>query len=368
MFSYDSLLSKINAERFAYYVDQAAPPGENTDITLQFFNDRITKEDIVKILQSETKVNQVLEPSAFDANPTYRDRGVIHEDYMKLFFFRESMYLNESDAARFADILTLASDTRDSDLLLFAKDYFDDSYNLISGARLQSERMRASLLSTGSFTVKSKNQSLEYSSSFITDDWEAKSLFKLTGTDAWKEENANTMDPIRDIASIIDAKRDQGVIVSHLVMTRKTLSLILFSTKIQKQLETLGYIGTDDVKKYIESRLNVTIHLYDKVFKDTDGKEKAMFKTGVITFLPDKYIGSTFYTSTPEQKFKKIAFDVNANPYITHSVIAPNISVRVGFEPIGSNPLRLSTTVSQYVAPVVSDRKGVTILEIDSEG
>lgn len=362
---YRQILSDINADGFVTYLEGSDALYDSTDISKTFFKDTVGTDDIVNVLQLEAPINKVLEPSAFDANPTYRDREQIGQYFESLLFFREAMYLNEKQASTLLEILEKAKMMGDSTaLMMHIKKLYDDAARLVAGANLQSERMRASLLCDGTFKVTSKDGKLEYSSGFRNSEWEKTGLIKLTGTDEWKEQNKATMNPVRDIAKIIEKKRLEGVIIKHLVMTTATLTAMSNATIINTQLENSDYVGALDVQKYIENRLNIKIHLYDKIFNDTDGKDKPMFKDNVVTFLPDKKIGKTYYSLTPEQRFDKLSQNVNSYGMATHRTVAPNISVRMGFEPMGSNPLRLYTMVSQMTAPIVESKREVTILEV----
>lgn len=362
---YEQILNDISATGLVRYLEDSEDPSKETDVTKMFFKDTVTTDDVITTLKLKAPINKVLEPSAFDANPTYRDRENFEKSYESLLFFREAMYLNEKQASDLVGIIEQCRAIGDrTTLLMFIKRLYDDAGRLVLGAKLQSERMRASLLCDGTFTVKSKDQLLEYSSGFRNTEWEQNGLVKLTGTDQWIEANKDTMNPVRDLAKIIEKKRLQGVIIKHLIMTTATLSAITNATAINTQLDNPDYLGVLDVQRYIENRLNIKIHLYDKIFNDTDGKDKPMFKDNIVTFLPDKKIGTNYYSLTPEQKFEKLSYNVNSTGIATHKTIAPNISVRVGFEPLSSNPIRLYTMVSQMTAPIVEDKEGVTILEV----
>lgn len=364
---YEQILNDISATGLVRYLEDSEDSSKETDVTKMFFKDTVTTDDVITTLKMKAPINKVLEPSAYDTNPTYREREDFSKSYESLLFFREAMYLNEKQASDLVGIIDHCRALGDrTPFLMFIKRLYDDAGRLVLGAKLQSERMRASLLCDGTFTVQSKDKMLKYSSGFRDTDWESTGLIKLTGTDEWKEDNKDTMNPVRDIAKIIEKKRLQGVIVKHLIMTTATLSLITNATAINNQLENPDYLGVLDVQRYIENRLNIKIHLYDKIFNDTDGKDKPMFKDNVVTFLPDKKIGTNYYSLTPEQKFEKLSYNVNSTGMATHKTISPNISVRVGFEPLGSNPIRLYTMVSQTTAPIVEDKEGVTILEVKS--
>jgi len=88
-----------------------------------------------------------LKPSAFDTQATFRDRQTVELQKSKMPFFRERMKIDEETRQK---IMAISNDKLLDGIV---RNIFDDTNNLIRGARAQRERMAMELISTGKINV-----------------------------------------------------------------------------------------------------------------------------------------------------------------------------------------------------------------------
>ena len=97
-----------------------------------------------------------LKPSAFDTQATFRDRQSVELQKSKMPFFRERMKVDEETRQQIMAI------SNDSVLEGIVSNIFDDTNNLIRGARAQRERMAMELISTGKIDIVGNGVRLAY--------------------------------------------------------------------------------------------------------------------------------------------------------------------------------------------------------------
>lgn len=297
-----------------------------------------------------------LMPSAFDTKPTLRGRIGVKDFSTKMPFFRESMKLNEEDRQQLLMFQEMANNQYAKQLM---QNIYEDRANLVSGALVQSERMRMSLLVDGTIDIVAPDKSgvsVQYKYNY---DPEGEWVDSNTDTVA-----ENWSDPTADIYGDIDKlKKDaqaRGILLTRAICTTKTWSYICKNEAIKKDMNPVGYqniiISDADVRRYLVEKLGITFTIYDKMYKNENGEDKQFYPDNYVTFLPTGTLGSTWYGTTPEE-----ADLMGGNKDADVSIVNTGIAILNKKE---SLPVNLITSVSQIVLPSFERMGDVFVLKV----
>lgn len=297
-----------------------------------------------------------LMPSAFDTKPTLRGRIGVKDFSTKMPFFRESMKLNEEDRQQLLMFQEMANNQYAKQLM---QNIYEDRANLVSGALVQSERMRMSLLVDGTIDIVAPDKSgvsVQYKYNYDPEG-------------EWVDSNTDTVtkswsDPTADIYGDIDKlKKDaqaRGILLTRAICTTKTWSYICKNEAIKKDMNPVGYqniiISDADVRRYLVEKLGITFTIYDKMYKNENGEDKQFYPDNYVTFLPTGTLGSTWYGTTPEE-----ADLMGGNKDADVSIVNTGIAILNKKE---SLPVNLITSVSQIVLPSFERMGDVFVLKV----
>ena len=242
-----------------------------------------------------------LMPSAFDTKPTVRGRIGVKDFSTEMPFFRESMQLNETDRQQLLMFQEAANNVYARQLITTI---FDDRANLISGALVQSERMRMSLLVDGTINISAPDKAgivVNYKYNYDPEgEWVDANTNTVT-TD-WSDPDASIYD---DILAIKKDAQARGIILTRAICTTKTWNYICKNNEIKKDMNPVGYqniiISDADVRKYLVEKLGINFVVYDKMYKDEAKTDRQFYPDDYVTFLPDGTLGNTWYGTTPEE-------------------------------------------------------------------
>ena len=282
-----------------------------------------------------------LVPSAFDTEATYRDRLSLEVQKTQMSFFRERMKIDETTRQQ---IMTIS---QDSILRAFIPRIFDDTNNLIRGARASRERMCMELISTGKIKVNGNGVNMEYDY-HLSKDQKVKPAVKWT-------DSANAK-PIQDMIDWIDDFRTKyGVVMEYAVMNTKTFNLIKASDSMKAilypnvQASNMQIVTPQQVKETIERFVGVRILLNDNVYAlKVGGRGVKYFPDGVVTFLPrGGVLGKMTFGTTPEEA------DLATNPKFASNTAIIDTGVAVYTKTI-DHPVNVEVIVSQICLPSFS--------------
>lgn len=279
--------------------------------------------------------------SAFDTQATYRDRLGIEVQKTKMPFFRERMKIDEETRQM---IITV---NQDAVLRSYLPRIFDDTNNLIRGARATRERMAMELISTGHVKIKGNGVNLDY-------DYKLNRDQRVTAAVKWSD-TANAT-PVQDIIDWVEAFRTKyGVVLEFMVMTSKTFGYIKSSNEVMAYLyPEASVVGKQlvtpaQVKELIRSVAGVNILLNDNVYAvKVGGKGVKMFPDGVVTFIPrGGTLGNMTFGTTPEE------IDLLSNPKFAANTRIVDTGVAVYTRTI-DHPVNVEVIVSQICLPSFS--------------
>lgn len=285
-----------------------------------------------------------LMPSAFDAKPTLRDRIGAASVQTEMPFFRESMRIGERDRQ---NLLMFLDSNRSQYAYNIVMKIFDDVNNLVEGAKVQSERERMAILTTGAIDIVApddKGVSVEYKYNFDkSGKWARSNIVKVAK--AWSNHAEST--PIADIQNIVNTAANHGVVIKRAILSNKTWTDLTQNASIKNDMnltEGQKIIMTDNMlRTYLLAKTGVTFVVYNKMYKDEAGADKAFYPDNNVTFIPEGTLGKTWYGTTPEE-----ADLMSGGTNASVSIVNTGIAVTTLKEAV---PVNVMTVVSQIVLP-----------------
>jgi hypothetical protein len=277
-----------------------------------------------------------LKASAFDTQPTYRDRIGVELKKTKLPFFRERMKIDEETRQQ---IMAISNDAL---LANYLGRIFDDVGNLRRGAKAQRERMAMELISTGHVKIEGNGVKLDYNYNLHKNQKVASS---------WA--NPATSKPIQDIIDWVDAFRTKFYVpLAYAVMNTKTFNLIKASDSVKYAIyptattPTNLFVTSPQVKDFVQTATGVRILINDNAYADTvGGAAKPFFPDYTISFLPvGGTLGNMVFGTTPEE------IDLYTNPKVAGQTRITDTGVAV-YTRVIDHPVNTEVIVSQICLP-----------------
>ena len=283
-----------------------------------------------------------LKASAFDVQATFRDRLSVETRTQTMPFFKEGMRVDEKIRQQ---LLNLASAGNAQVLAPLVRNIFDDTSNLLRGARVTRERMVMELISTGKIAINNNGVAMEYDYG-IDEDYQ-----KVKAAKAWSD--TDTSNPLKDMREWVeDFKIRYGVTLGYAVMTSKTFSYIANNKNVIKQLyptvtDPSGLmIRNEQVKQLVLETVGVRILINNNIYAtQVRGANKKFFPDNVVSFLPDGgVLGNMVFGTTPEEVDLLNSALTSAKVQITDTGVAVKTSVSY-------DPVNVNTIVSQICLP-----------------
>ena len=298
-----------------------------------------------------------LAPSTFDAKARFRDRVGIAINETQMPFFREGYMVKEADEQEIMRV----QDSKDPYAQQVLDSIFNDTQNLIDGAKVVPERMIMQLLAPigGVFGIQIKANGVDYTYDYDPDKTMKTKHYAKIESEADKWTNAETCDPIRDMENALDAQEaETGERPAVFLMAKATFNLIKNSKKVQSgvlaQNTTANVNYTSKrVQSYVEEELNIKIVIYDKQYKDESGLAKKFYPANMIAMLPNAPIGSTWYGTTPEERGGDNGASV--------SVVDTGVAISTYTTP---HPVNTFATASEIVLPSWEKAESCYFLEV----
>ena len=357
-----SLYDIFESKALAAYWEDVNANMKDTMIGEQFFPvaKRIGLE--LSWIKGYNNLPIALQPSAFDAKASLRDRIGVSKVETEMPFFREAMRIGEKDRQDIDTFLAKGDEYAQPIVLKV----FDDIKNLVDGANVQAERMRMALLSGGAINITASNDSgrdVAYTYNFDTDGkWATEN--KIALTNKWSVANKANSDPINDLLTAIETMAEKkGVRPTKALLNTATLKNMLASESIAKAVNPNGAASIILTRKqalqFVEDQTGLTFIVYDKMFKDEQGADKKYFPDNVVTLLPDYALGNTWYGTTPEERDLMSGINANAST----SVVNTGVAVTTVKEP---HPVNVQTIVSEVVLPSFERMGDIYVMTVNS--
>ncbi|RJX40879.1 phage capsid protein [Paenibacillus pinisoli] len=293
-----------------------------------------------------------LQPSAFDAKATLRDRIGFAKIETEMPFFRESMRLGEKDRQ---ELLRLQDNSNDQYVMPLITQIFDDRAQLVEGAQVVPERMIMQLLSSGHIRITSNEtrQDYDYNYGFAGSHKET-----LTGSARWSDSSSTPIQDIQRWKKIING--DTGASLTRAICTEKTWGYLMQHPSIRLDMNPIGgqnVIMTDELlHAYLFNKLKIRVSVYNKIYGLQDGSTHQFFPDDFFTLIPDGNLGSTWYGTTPEEA------DLMAGATVAEvSIVNTGVAVTTIKEP---HPVNVETIVSEIVLPSFETMDTVFIAKV----
>lgn len=293
-----------------------------------------------------------LQPSAFDAKATLRDRIGFKKVETEMPFFREAMRLGEKDRQ---ELLRLQDNSNDQYIMPLLTQIFDDRAQLVAGAQVIPERMIMQLLSSGLIRITSDDtrQDYDYNYGFSGSHKEI-----LTGSAAWSDPNSVPVEDIQRWKRIIN--QDTGATLARAICTEKTWGYLMQHPAIRLDMNPIGgqnIIMTDAMlRTYLQNKLGITVAVYNKIYALQDGSTHQFFPDDFFTLIPDGNLGTTWYGTTPEEA------DLMAGATSAEvSIVNTGVAITTIKEP---HPVNVETIVSEIVLPSFETMDTVFIAKV----
>ena len=278
-----------------------------------------------------------LKSSAFDTQATFRDRLGVEVTKSKMPFFREAMRIDEELRQQ---IITVQ---QDSVLKSYIPRLFDDTMNLIRGARVTREKMAMELISTGHIKIAGNGLKLDYDYGITK---------KQKATAKWSDPTTST--PVQDLMDWVEHCETSLYINSaYAVMNSRTFALIKNSESVRKALYPLVapanigamLISDQQVKDLIKSATGLTIIINKAVYADeVGGQGKPFYPDMTVSLIAAGSLGNMNMGSTPEE------IDLLTNPKYASNVSIVDTGVAI-FTRTLEHPVNVECIVSQICLP-----------------
>lgn len=304
-----------------------------------------------------------LMPAAFDTKPNIRDRINAKSVMTEMPFFRESMRIGEKERQQLLIFQELNNNAYATEIM---RKVYDDASNLVSGALVQPERMRMSMMTTGKISIAAPNDSgnvVQYDYNFDPNGtWNSSNVVSLT-TKKWSD--PATSDPIADIEDMKRRASAKGVTITKAIVSEKTWGYLMKNQAIKNDMNVLNgqkIIMTNELlNSYLINKTGVTFAVYNKQFKDESGTSKQFFPDDIVTFIPDGTLGKTYFGTTPEEADLMASGD----PSFTVSIVETGIALTTLVE--HTIPVNVQTVCSEIVIPSFEGMNSVFNLVVSSE-
>lgn len=308
-----------------------------------------------------------LMPTAYDAQPTFRDREGLTVTETEMPFFREGFRMKEKDRK---ELLRIKSEN-DPYLGPIIDRLLDDASNLIEGARVVAERERMQLLFPvdGDIKIVFKANGINYTYDYdappngsTTRPWKSTNYFALTGDALWTA--TSTADPFSDFTTAQTAVSGRtGSTPTIAVMNRNTFNLLLKMDAVKNQRIyaggiVSGFMTEGELKSIIQSTVGVDIRIYDKQYKDESGTVQKFVPDGYVAMLPAGRVGTTYYAPTPEES------DLMAGATTADTVSIVDTGIAIHHKVEAGPPVELSVYASEVVLPSYEGMDEVALLKV----
>ena len=298
-----------------------------------------------------------LAPSTFDSKARFRDRIGVEKIETEMPFFREGYLIKEKDRQE----LLRAQSSSDPYAMAVIDRVFNDTQNLIEGANVVPERMIWQLLAptNGNPGITISANGVDYTYNYDPNNTFKSSNYMALASNKWN--NAASCDPIGDLMTAkgnIESKT--GTVVTTAIMSRKTMNYLLKADSVKATVLTLNpnarVILTDQVvKDVIASVLGLNIIVYNKMYKNEAGTSAQFYPDDMVTLVPDGYLGSVWYGTTPEEA------DLMGSSDAEVSVVNTGVAVtRI----VNTHPVNIELYASEIVLPSFERMMEVAVLKV----
>ena len=305
-----------------------------------------------------------LKASNFDAQAPLRDGIGFSDIQNQMPFYRESYMVTEKEEQDYASYQEGNPDMANQVLREIMKSPLD----LINGARVIPERMIWQLLAPADgiprVSVKIDGKDVYYVD-YTPDNgvaYKSQHYFENVSTaDKWSSPSSAT--PIQDILDVQEQHQDYtGEILSTFVMNSKTWKMFCNAEDTKKQiLGVTAYnegmrLTANDVKAYMLDMYNITILVYNQMFKEADNTSATFIPDGVVSGIAGNIsqLGTVWFGHTPEERS---AGQLDGD----FSLVETGIAV---YTYLTNHPVNTHCVVSEIVLPSYENMDSTFVMKV----
>lgn len=298
-------------------------------------------------LNGNSGVPVVLNLSAFDAQAIPRARQGFSVTRAQMPYFKESLYIDEELRQQLNIAIEGGSDAYVNTIM---QKIFNDNAQLIESARVQRERMRMALLTTGAISMTSNGQSISY-------DYGVPSGHKKTAAASWK---TSSTDIIADIyawqQTILE---DTGVKPTRAICNSTVWNALRNNTNIRNTIfvysNGVSTVSDAALKSFLAEQLELSVYVNDKLYKNESGTNTKLVPDDTFVLFPAGELGNTYFGTTPEES--DLQTGSAANVAIVDTGVAVTTMKKL-------DPVNVETKVSMITLPSFEASNQILIADV----
>lgn len=294
---------------------------------------------------------KLLDASSYDAKVIYLKREGFQITTSEMPYFKNAMTINEKQRQELLKVMATGNVVLIDAVL---NKIFDDNKTLLEAAALRREQLRMMLLTTGKIAIAANENGQVWEYDFgvpttnkVSSDW-----------------HKTTADPVNDIIGWQDAVAiETGVRPTNVLMNTVTFNLLAKTDAIANAINANSIrvvVPTPAmVRAYVENAANVTIYLYDNVYKDASGAKKKFVPDDTVVLFGDEAPIEEFFGTTPEEAdLMSGATDAQV------AIVDTGVAVTTWKE---IDPVNVRTKVSMVYIPSLRDPASLVIADVKSQ-
>lgn len=298
-------------------------------------------------LNGNSGVPVVLNLSAFDAQAIPRARQGLSVTRAQMPYFKESLYIDEELRQQLNIAIEGGSDAYVNTIM---QKIFNDNVQLIESARVQRERMRMALLTTGAISMTANGQSVSY-------DYGVPSGHKKTAAASWK---TSSTDIIADIyawqQTILE---DTGVKPTRAICNSTVWNALRNNTNIRNTIfvysNGVSTVSDAALKSFLAEQLELSVYVNDKLYKNESGTNTKFVPDDTFVLFPAGELGNTYFGTTPEES--DLQTGSAANVAIVDTGVAVTTMKKL-------DPVNVETKVSMITLPSFEASNQILIADV----
>lgn len=341
-------------------INRTSDPSDGMPFLLaQYWPDRKKTGLDLKWLKVHKGLGVALKPSNFDATPTLRPRGEAKMTREEMPFFREYKQIRETDLM----MIQNAQSSNDPYVDEALDSIYDDTNDLLNGAEIAAERMRAQLISANGgnmgISIPMADNMIHTYDYDPDGSWKAYHYLELTGSNTW--DNSDSAAPLDDIQTAIDYLSSIGVVATDVMGTSTTFGYLTKSKQVKDALITttgqeVNFMNGKMAKIVLQDVLGVGRISYDKMYQDYDGTQKKFYPDNYVTILGTGQLGNMWRGTTPEER--TLLGDPTANVTVLDNGVAVAVKKEQG------PPVSITTSVSQIALPSFEGMDSIFVIKV----
>ena len=298
-------------------------------------------------LNGNSGVPVVLNLSAFDAQAIPRARQGFSVTRAQMPYFKESLYIDEELRQQLNIAIEGGSDAYVNTIM---QKIFNDNVQLIESARVQRERMRMALLTTGAISMTANGQSVSY-------DYGVPSGHKKTAAASWK--NSST-DIIADIyawqQTILE---DTGVKPTRAICNSTVWNALRNNTNIRNTIfvysNGVSTVSDAALKSLLAEQLELSVYVNDRLYKNESGTNTKFVPDDTFVLFPAGELGNTYFGTTPEES------DLQTGSAANVAIVDTGVAVTTMKK---MDPVNVETKVSMITLPSFEASNQILIADV----